>query len=309
MSAETSSPEVFADRLFRQLCESRIIRTRVRRWERQIQGSVGLAVGEFGIKLTGSAKRPAEEPPSLDVIELLASAGDRGGVVLILDEVTVLCQSLGPMAAVEFLRGLRAERQGHHAVPLVISGSIGLHHALSDTQPINDLWRVEIGPLADSDARELAERLLLGIELPYDEALVSDIVAATSGIPFYIQAVVDRLRGKPGREVSEIVERCIVENDWHTEHYVSRIDDYYGSRLAPVVRALLDEYALAGADGLSLPQLRARLDVALEEPPSRDTLLDLLRRLEADHYLRRGGDGDAMSSSLLARIWRLHRRL
>jgi hypothetical protein len=43
--------------------------------------------------------------------------------------------------------------------------------------------------------------------------------------------------------------------------------------------------------------------------PTRDEIIALLDKLEKDHYLVRVGNGDRISSELLARIWRHHRRL
>ncbi len=79
VSAETSSQEVFAERLLTQLRANRIIRDRVDKWQKEIQGSVGPAIGQTGFKLTGTAKRSLEEPHELDVIDLVASAGGHAG--------------------------------------------------------------------------------------------------------------------------------------------------------------------------------------------------------------------------------------
>jgi hypothetical protein len=308
ISAETSSLDVFSKRLLGALCEQHLLRQRLAAWEKQIDGSVEVKVGQTGIKLAGTAKRHPDTAVELDLLDLLAPVHGRPGTVLIIDEITVLCRALGPDAAVEFLRALRVERQGRRPIALVLSGSIGLHHALPDTESINDLWPVVVGPLTEAEARELIERLLLGVGIDGDPALVEEIAAATSGIPFYIQAVVDRLRHRPEIHVDDIVERCIVENDWHTEHYVTRIVEYYGAERAAVVRAMLDEFAVAHPDPLGVDDLTTRLS-ALEPAPTRDELLELLTKLERDHYLDRTAQQDRMSSALLARIWRLHRRL
>ncbi len=144
--------------------------------------------------------------------------------------------------------------------------------------------------------------------MPHDEQLVTDIVVTTSGIPFYIQAVVDRLRAQPGVPVADIVERSIVDSDWHTKHYVTRLDDYYGAD-ALVARAVVDELALAHPAALGIDELLSRVALSFEEPLARDLVINLLDKLETDHYLVRDGNSDRMTSALLATIWRLHRRL
>ncbi|MCL2483572.1 MAG: hypothetical protein FWF43_09205, partial [Propionibacteriaceae bacterium] len=229
-------------------------------------------------------------------------------IVLIIDEITHLCQKLGPEQAEEFLSSLRSRRQSG-GPPLVISGSIGLHHALKDFSSVNDLWPVSIGPLTTQDAVELASRLLLGIGVQPTPQIVADIVRQTSGIPFYIQGVVDQLRYRNDFDVTDVVDKCIEENIWHTSHYVTRLPEYYGEEGAEQARAVLD--FLATSDRLvSIEAIQARLDI--DHPDlklSRDDLLDLLDKLEKDHYLIRDGNADRMSSRLLARIWRHHRRL
>lgn len=306
ISAETSSIENFQDRLLRELREHRLLRQSLGRWEKEIDGTISLTVGSSGIKLHGKAKKGAAR--ELDLIDLLLSAGKRAGSVLMIDEITVLCQGLGPDAALEFLRNLRAQRQGRRPVPLVLSGSIGLHHALTDTTPINDLWVIAVGQMSDADARELTERLLLGIEMDADGSVVEEILDKTSGIPYYIQAVVDRLRDQPQRAVHDIIAGGIQQNDWHTEHYVTRLDEYFGTD-APLARAVLDELARSFPDALTLEDFGRILSTTIDPLPSRDQLIELLSGLEKDHYLTRERTAARMSSGLLAWIWRTHRWL
>jgi hypothetical protein len=91
-------------------------------------------------------------------------------------------------------------------------------------------------------------------------------------------------------------------------HYDTRIDSYYESNAA-LVRRIIDEYALS-ATGLTIDELCLRLSAGGDpDQPSRDQLLGLLYRLEADHYLVRAGDHDRMATRLLTRAWRGIRRL
>lgn len=179
--------------------------------------------------------------------------------------------------------------------------------ALPDDSPINDLAQIDIGPLREPEATTLIERLLLGIGAEPDQALITRIFVETSGIPFYAQAVIDQLRYEPpGVDITHLVDRMIVENTWHTDHYVTRIEEYYGKADEPLVLAVLD--AIATSDAVLSPDELLRR-IPTERPPSRDKLLRLLPMLEKDHYLTRVGVGDRFSSDLQAKIWRLHRRL
>lgn len=86
-----------------------------------------------------------------------------------IDEIAVLARAieLGRAGgAVEFLRSLRRPRQELDNVTVVLSGSVGLHHAVRDNAPINDLVKVRIGPLEPEDATFLARCLIRGEQLP-----------------------------------------------------------------------------------------------------------------------------------------------
>jgi hypothetical protein len=151
----------------------------------------------------------------------------------------------------------------------------------------------------------LAARLLLGIGVEPTPSLVAEIVRETSAIPFYIQAVVDQLQYRRDLDVSAVVSECITSNLWHTDHYLTRLPQHYG----PEAYAALDFVAVSDAP-VQADAIGAR--IAADDPDlalSRDDLLVLLDKLEKDHYLVREGTAERMSSPLLARIWRHHRRL
>ena len=307
VSAETNSLDLFSDRLLEKLRQNKLVGRRIDDWEAEVGGELKLNVGVAGLTLTAKASKHAGmAPKQLDVLDLLSSQ-DRGPVVLIIDEITHLCHALGQEGATEFLSGLRSRRQSG-GPPLVISGSIGLHHALSDMRPINDLWTVEVGPLETDDAVVLSARLLKGIGVEPTPLLVAQIVRETSAIPFYIQGVVDQMRYKPELDVESIVTYCITHNTWQTDHYVTILKDYYGSEGEAYACAVLDIIALShkplDIDTINSTMTARNPDLHL----TRDEMLKLLDDLEKDHYLVREGDMDRISSPLLARIWRHHRR-
>ena len=308
VSAETKTLDLFSDRLLETLRQNKLVGRKINDWEAEVDGELKLNVGVAGLTLTGKVTRHADATQKqLDVLDLLSSQ-EKGPVVLIIDEITRLCEKLGQEGAQEFLSGLRSRRQSGGS-PLVISGSIGLHHTLSDMSPINDLWTVEVGPLEEDDAVILAVRLLKGIDAEPTPRLVAQIVRETSAIPYYIQGVVDQMRYKPHLDVESIVTYCITHNTWQTEHYVTRLKEYYGSEREAHALAVLDIIALSNkpfsVDTINSMMTARNPDLHL----TRDEMLKLLDDLEKDHYLVREGDSDRMSSPLLARIWRHHRRL
>ena len=312
VSAETDNLDTFARRLLDALKGNRLIKDRVSEWEKEVGGRVELKLGVATLGLSAKGTQPAgtRNPPDLDVLDVLTHTRERA-IVLIIDEITHLCHNLGPDAATEFLSGLRAHRQSG-GVPLVLSGSIGLHHALPDMRAVNDLWVVKVGALEPHAAVLLTARLLVGIGVEPENTLIRDILQQTSGIPFYVHAVVDRLRASPGAstDVGSLVQECLTENLWHTDHYESRMASYYGPDLAELAAAVVDEVAVSNT-GLTVDDIRNRL-LARDRwtTVTRSELGGLLDRLEQDHYLTRTPDGrDRMSSPLLGRIWRHHRRL
>ena len=105
-----------------------------------------------------------------------------------------------------------------------------------------------------------------------------------------------------------LVEQCIVDNVWHTEHYVSRTDAYYGSD-APLVCALLDELAQVFPRMRNVDELMSVIAVNTDLTPARGGVVSVLNRLEKDHYIARDKASCTMSSGLLACVWRIHRWL
>ncbi|MCL2788487.1 MAG: ATP-binding protein [Micrococcales bacterium] len=310
VSAETSSLALFEGRLLGELRRNRVVRRRISSWAKKVGGELKLTVLGSGLVLRAEGSKLAPDQPvprELDVLDLLSS-GPKGPVVLIIDEITVLCHALGPERAAEFLSALRTRRQSG-GPPLVIAGSIGLHHALDDFSPINDLRRVVVGPLRETEAHTLAARLLLRIGVEPTPELVARIVRETSAIPFYIHGVVAEIPERQSLDVDAIVATCIAEDTWNTSHYDTRLPGYYGPERVGLARAILDTVATSQGP-LDIDTIKDR--ITARDPDlsaTRDALIELLDKLEKDHYVLREGNTVLMSSPLLTRIWRHHRWL
>lgn len=309
VSAQTSSLETFEQRFLHALRFHHIAGPRIMRWQTEVTGEIRLSVGPAGFKLGGTSRRDPAGVRQVDAIDLLLEAAGQRSVVLIVDEIADLCWALGEDDATELLRGLRVARQTNDRVAVVLSGSIGLHHALSDLSMVNDLLRLDVGPLSPQHAQDLAARLMAGIGMPPDPGFAALAAAEVDGHPFFLQALFEALVREPtiADDPGGFVDQTIAEGGWDTAHLVTRIEKYYGDE-APLAYEVLDLVAVATApqvvEDLSLALLAQGLDPA----PTRDRLLSLLDRLEADHYLERVGVASTMPP-FMSRIWRIRRRL
>lgn len=321
ISAETDDPELFGRRLVDVLRGHRVFAEELARW------SVTVDVGYKGVRIRreggvggsggGGGGGLADEPD--DLFRWAAARAAPAKLVVILDEIAVLALAIERRQAggsVEFLRSLRRPRQEMDNLAMVLAGSVGLHHAVVDTTPVNDLQRVRVGPMAAPDAAFLARCLLLGEQVhTWDEdAVVAAMVEAADAIPYFLHhlAHAAQRRGTTltPAAVWDIRNAALVDPDdpWNLRHYRDRLRDYYGDA-HELAASVLD--AAAVADGpLDLSQLASRLAaMELEVRPTRDALLALVERLEADHYLARQGVADAFATRIVRDAWRAMRRL
>lgn len=313
VSAETSSLDTFGRALLDGLRGDR----RNRSWDVDLEGEVGVQAGPGRILLRGKGKRRTEQT-EVDLFAACAGAARSSGehlrVVLLLDEITVLASELDPPDAREFLHTLRRARQELPEVAMFLAGSIGLHHALpGDRTGVNDLSEIHVDVLPAPQALLLAAGLLRGGRIGADDpaAVAAAMVEQTSGFPYYLHGVAQLLAERPGQAtpqtVREVVDSALEQDVWNTTHYDSRLDTYYGPETAQAVRAVLDTIALAPGP-VAVDDLLLSPAVAVHGT-SRTDLIGMLRRLEADHYLRREGNASSMASGLVRRIWLHVRRL
>lgn len=314
ISAETDDADLFGRRLLEVLRGNRIFADELKRW------NVEVDVGYRGIRLRRHPGEGGRHDEGYD--DLVAWAAARAApakLIVIIDEITVLATAIErehPGGAAEFLRSLRRPRQELPNVVVILSGSVGLHHAVADMAPVNDLRPVRIGPLDRDDAAFLARCLFLGEQIETtDEAAVAAAMAdATDGVPYFLHHVAAEAarRGDvlTAGGVAAIREAALTDPDdpWHLRHYRDRIPRYYGAD-ADLVLHILDAYANA-AEPIDLAGLTSQLgSVALDRRPTRDELIRLVESLEADHYLARRGDADEFAFRLLRDAWRSMRRL
>lgn len=319
ISGESSDPEKFGRDLVAEMRRNRVLHDHVRRWETDLGGELKVNVGIAGLTLQGHATR-SRLAGEQDLFRACADACrdlTPYRLVFIFDEITALASRLSRLSASapeEFLRSLRMPRQEIAGISMIFAGSVGLHHVLSEQSPVNDLDPVTVGPLSQPDALYLARCLLRGIGvLEADELPVAEsIVEQTCAIPFYIhrlvQDIAERGASRPTKaDVVAIVDDALHGDRWEMQHYRDRIPRYYGDD-AELVGAMLDEYAAADHP-LTVEDIVDRLSATeLAQHARRTRVLNLVDRLEDDHYVVRVGAADRFATSLLRRAWREMRR-
>lgn len=316
VSAETEDPAVFSRNLVESMRNNHLFGREWGRWQQEFGGDLTINVGIAGLTL--HAKATSTEGAGADFFQRCAQAVERSGpyrLVFIFDEITVLARSLGPTGAIEFMRSLRQPRQEIEQVSMILAGSIGLHHAVTDMSVVNDIAPITVRPLADWEATYLARCLLRGKAIAgSNEAEIAQVIAEqTCAIPFYVHRLVEDLALRGARSVAasdvvEVVDRALRNKLWELEHYVDRVPKYYGDDAALALR-MLDIYALS-AEPLGIATVANELGSLDDEiQPSRDELIKLVSRLEDDHYLVRLGATDRFATSLLQRAWCEMRRL
>lgn len=227
--------------------------------------------------------------------------------VIAMDEVPLAIRNIagneGPDAANHLLQTLRGLRQSGSRLRWIVCGSVGFHHVLRQCGAtegvVNDLVNLPLGPFETSEARELAQRLLLGIERDAGEDAVAALVEHSGGVPFLIHALAHRLHeAGTGRvlagDVAGAFAHFLDERDESraVTHLVTRLEPLYGDQ-AVTAEAILDRVAVDRSANAASLETDARV----------------LNQLIDDHYLIERDRTVYWRYDVLRRIWRHRRRL
>lgn len=261
-------------------------------------------------------------------VEDLIHENDESGTRLLFlwDEVPFMLANIrdreGEPVAMEVLDVLRALRQTHAGLRMVITGSIGLHHVISSLKdknyansPVNDMVSINVPALGLPDAIRLASELIVGerLESPETELAAAVLANEADCFPFYIHHIVKALKirgltANPERIREVVASQLVDDNDpWELLHYRTRIPTYYGQDESAVL-GILDELAVSGQPA-SVNDLLAMLKNS-SSFDDRERLLRLLSLMVRDHYLSRDTDGRyGFAFPLIRRWWKSHRGL
>jgi hypothetical protein len=240
-----------------------------------------------------------------ETIRSVADHLDGGVFVIAMDEAPIALSNIvdteGAAAANQMLQTLRELRQGSGELRWILSGSIGFHHVLrrcgATEGAVNDLVGLPLGPMDAHEARELAQRLFLGIRREPEPDALSSLLDHSGRIPFLLHALAHRLddagRGPvSAADVRDAFTAFLDDRDDSRAmtHLVTRLDPLYGGQ-ARAAERILDRVAIeTSVDGDDL---------------GADT--ELLNDLVDDHYLIERDRTLRWRYEVLRRIW-IHRR-
>jgi AAA domain len=277
-----------------------------------------------GFKLPKSIEQHWKTILTKTIEDLMAQ--QEGMVIFFWDEMPMMLDNinrdLGETATMEILTTLRYLRQTHSNLRMVFTGSIGLHHVVTQLKKVgaagattNDMHQEEVTPLDLADAILLAQELLTGAKVDVKD-LARSIAESVDLVPYYIHHIVDELQQLNSPITQQSVADIILDNlynpsnRWDMAHYRERIDTYYESPIVPFALGVLDELAVT-ANPLPLPDLLQRLQVQSNlQNLDREILLKVLSLLQRDHYIGQQNTGAyAFRFPLIQQYWRLSRGL
>jgi hypothetical protein len=256
------------------------------------------------------------------VRDLSARVEDRERWLFLFDELPLaidnIRQDKGASIAMEVLDTLRSIRQDYPQIRMVYTGSIGLHHVVTELRkqgyrnaPTNDLPSIEVEPLAEDDAGKLAQDLLMGEKVETEDlAAVSQAIAsAVDGNAFYIHHSVARLKGIAQpidvARVEAMLQAAVRQYDvWDLSYFEKRISSYYGEN-AKLALLALDE--LAPESALTSGDWWNRVSIQILDL-DKEAFRSTLNLLEQDHYICRNDAGAyRFRFSLVQRYWHQQR--
>ena len=268
-----------------------------------------------------------------DAIKSVCSKTDKR-VVFLWDELPYMLQNIYNMdkknetqdalALVDTLRALDNEIKN---LRFVFTGSIGLHHIAkvitdgSNSEPFNNLDRIELKPLTKEYAEEMIINLFEEEKVNYnsDEKIVNLIYSECDGVPFYMEKIIKRLGVKEGIDsidydmVKDEIELMIVDhqNELEMEHFVKRLKIYYDSivkdiddneiKTSDIAKVLLNYFA-GENELLTLEDCfrHTKTRFAIDNP---EIVANILELLVKDYYLTVNKDQEYQFTFSVIKYW------
>ena len=288
---------------------------------------VGMEVGD--IPYSVSLRRNHQHKTTLTLLREMVSAingalNDDEMLVLAIDEFTEAILNIastpdvGAAEATKLLQTLQMLRKENPRVRWILTGSIGMHHAIRQTNCTSsvvngDCKNVPVGPLSLEDAEHLSRCLALGEGIELTDDAHSLLASAVDGIPILVHAVIDDLRKQQTKTfdadaIESALHRYINDKDEARtfEHFVTRLATYYSAEELATARAILDRSA-----SRRKPYKAAKLIDFVSDRLNVDEeqVRVVLAMIEDDHYLTNIDGRMSWRYPILARVWRAKRGL
>jgi len=255
-------------------------------------------------------------------------------VVFLWDEIPYMLQKIHSNekksdttenSAIDIMDTLRALMGEIDNLRFVYTGSIGLHHVISEiagdlpSQPTNDMQTIELKPLTEIYAKEMTESYLEKEMVEYsDNDIVEIIYTECDRIPFYIENIIKKLSLIEDEITVEIVKNEIAKiiidanNELEMEHFRDRLSKYYlGStkdtnnheiKRADIAKELLNFLAIAD-EPKSIDECNMYLK-SVYSLENRDLTIKLLDFLAKDYYIAKDASNKySFCFTLIKRWW------
>jgi hypothetical protein len=319
---EISTPEELVRNIYNKICE--VLSTQ-QRFKQVLQNLLKDWGGEKFLSVGLPHPKISWQQNLQIIIKDLSSQLDPNEIwIFFWDELPLALEKIrvnsGASAAMSVLDNFRSIRQTYNNIRMVYTGSIGLHHVIGKLRdagytnsPINDMYKLNLPPLANEDALYLAQQLLIGENIATTSIteVGNGIVEAVNGIPFYIHHVVDLLNGRSSPvdilDISAAITNALEEvNVWELGDYEERIQKYYLENNYKLALLALDKLAIS-EKLLSFTELldlaKAEIDVV-----DKEDFRKVLKLLEQDHYVSREiGGGYYFRFQLVKKYWQIQR--
>jgi len=253
-------------------------------------------------------------------------------VVFLWDEIPYMLQKIHSNekkkesldnSAIEIMDTLRALMGEIDNLRFVYTGSIGLHHVISEiagdlaSQPTNDMDTIPLDPLTEKYAREMTESYLEKELVEYtDSAIINVICNECDCVPFYMEKVIKKLSlldevtvDITKKEIAKII--IDANNELEMEHFRERLSKYYtgivkdtnGNEIkkSSIAKELLNFMAISD-ESKSIDECHGYLK-SVYSLENRDLTIKLLDFLAKDYYIQKDLDNKYSFCFTLIRRW------
>jgi hypothetical protein len=262
-----------------------------------------------------------------------------GKFIILFDEIPYMLQKISNQEnlsgnkennTLEILDTLRSLRQSQSKLRMVYTGSIGLHHVIKDirgtlsSEPTNDMETVELLPLSNSSALEMAQYQVKFEEILIELKELKNLIQQCDRVPFYIEKAIKRLallevaitQDTINQEINVIITDA--NDELEMSHYKTRLKDYYlgikrlnnGSEIqhAIIAQNILSNLA-STTESQSIDDCyrQIKLQLVIDD---RELIIELLDNLAKDYYIKADTDKNyQFCFSLIKRWWQKYHSL